>query len=102
MIVKIKSPSEWLERARCRGMNPDIFHPTRGQPTKPATDICYLCPVRVECAEYAIAHSIKQGIWGGFSEHNRRKIRRARLIARKKGLVKGSRASTDIESTETE
>jgi WhiB family redox-sensing transcriptional regulator len=36
--------------------------------------------VRVECLEFAIANSEKFGIWGGMSERERRRVRRARLL----------------------
>jgi len=63
-------------------MDPNIFHPTRGESTIPACKICYLCDARIECLEYAIANGIKTGIYGGCSERSRRRIRKARLLAR--------------------
>jgi WhiB family transcriptional regulator, redox-sensing transcriptional regulator len=39
--------------------------------------------VRDDCLEYALANSEKFGIWGGMSERERRRIRRARAQARR-------------------
>jgi WhiB family transcriptional regulator, redox-sensing transcriptional regulator len=80
---------EWIEKAECRKPEHDTntFFPERGSNTIPAKRICYDCPVRAECAEYAIALSERIGVWGGLSERDRRKIRRIRSLARKNGLV---------------
>jgi WhiB family redox-sensing transcriptional regulator len=43
--------------------------------------------VRLECLEYALANGEKFGIWGGMSERERRRIRRARALARRQGGV---------------
>jgi WhiB family redox-sensing transcriptional regulator len=37
--------------------------------------------VREDCLEFAIANSEKFGIWGGMSERERRRVRRARVLA---------------------
>jgi WhiB family redox-sensing transcriptional regulator len=39
--------------------------------------------VRDECLEYALVNGEKFGIWGGMSERERRRIRRARALARR-------------------
>ena len=43
-----------------------------------ARRMCAGCPVRAECLEYALLHRIPQGVWGGASERERRRILRAR------------------------
>jgi WhiB family redox-sensing transcriptional regulator len=42
-----------------------------------AKRICSGCEVRAECLEYALAHDERFGIWGGLSERERRRLRRA-------------------------
>jgi WhiB family redox-sensing transcriptional regulator len=37
--------------------------------------------VREDCLDYAIANGEKFGIWGGMSERERRRVRRARVLA---------------------
>ena len=72
---------DWWHRAECCGLTTaqrdDIFFPARGAPTAPAKAICASCPVREECLDYAITNGEKFGIWGGLSERERRRIRRA-------------------------
>lgn len=72
----------WQARANCLGVDPDLFFPERGASTREAKGVCAGCEVRVECLEYALRNSEKFGIWGGMSERERRRIRRARALAR--------------------
>ena len=67
----------WQERANCLGVDPDLFFPERGASTREAKGVCKGCEVRLECLEYALAHGEKFGIWGGLSERERRRVRRA-------------------------
>jgi WhiB family transcriptional regulator, redox-sensing transcriptional regulator len=68
----------WLDRAVCRGIDPDLFFPQRGEPTDPAKAVCAGCPVAAECLEYALVNGERFGVWGGLSERERRAIRYAR------------------------
>lgn len=73
---------EWRESAACRGADPELFFPGRGNSLAPAKAVCRECPVRPECLEYALANGERQGVWGGTSERERRRIQRRRpLIA---------------------
>jgi len=67
----------WHDSASCRGADPDLFFPKRGASTRPAKDICLECPVQVKCLDHAVDPGEKFGIWGGTSEKERRKIRKA-------------------------
>lgn len=73
----------WQSFGLCRGVNPDLFFPERGESTREAKEVCRGCPVREECLEYALAGGEKFGIWGGLSERERRRIRRQRAIVRR-------------------
>lgn len=66
---------EWHERAACRGLDPDLFFPERGESTTAAKAICADCPVRPECLGFALTENEKFGIWGGKSERERRAAR---------------------------
>ncbi len=72
----------WQLLANCLGVNPDLFFPERGASTREAKEVCKACVVREECLEYAIVNSEKFGIWGGMSERERRRVRRARGLTR--------------------
>jgi WhiB family transcriptional regulator, redox-sensing transcriptional regulator len=67
----------WMARAACRGTNPDLFFPARGESTVEAKSICGGCAVRVQCAALAVTNHERFGIWGGLSERER-KVGRAR------------------------
>lgn len=73
----------WKDQAACRGMDPDVFFPGRGDRAGvvKAKQICAGCPVVEECREYAFARGEKHGIYGGLSEFDRRRIRRRRSNA---------------------
>jgi WhiB family redox-sensing transcriptional regulator len=70
------------------GVDPELFFPERGSSTREAKEVCRGCVVRIECLEFAIANSEKFGIWGGMSERERRRVRRARVL--KNGEVAAS------------
>lgn len=79
-LMELFEGEDWRESARCKGMDPDLFHPERGswKQMEEAKAICAQCPVQTHCLEYAITSNEKIGIWGGTAEVERRKIRRAR------------------------
>jgi len=74
------SAPTWRKRAACRGIDAEIFYP----PTEDdfaavgAKEICAECPVRQACLEYAIAHREHEGVWGGMTERERRRVVRQR------------------------
>jgi WhiB family transcriptional regulator, redox-sensing transcriptional regulator len=73
----------WQARANCMGVDPDLFFPERGASTREAKEVCRGCVVREDCLEYALESGEKFGIWGGMSERERRRLRRARAIERR-------------------
>ncbi len=75
-----EGPRAWQARANCMGVDPELFFPERGSSTREAKEVCRGCVVRDECLEFAIANGEKFGIWGGMSERERRRVRRARLL----------------------
>lgn len=73
---------KWQKDGACNepDVDPNMFFPERGSSTKEAKDICFLCPVRSECLDYALMNGEKFGIWGGTSERERRKIRKKKTL----------------------
>jgi WhiB family redox-sensing transcriptional regulator len=82
---------DWQTKANCMGVDPDLFFPERGASTREAKEVCRGCVVKDECLEYAIANGEKFGIWGGMSERERRRVRRARTA--------GQRAATTASAS---
>ena len=77
---------DWQSRANCMGVDPELFFPERGSSTREAKVVCRGCVVREDCLEFAIANGEKFGIWGGMSERERRRVRRARVL-QQRGLA---------------
>ncbi|AQP45010.1 transcription factor WhiB [Tessaracoccus flavus] len=67
----------WQAEALCAQTDPEAFFPEKGGSTREAKRVCLSCTVRTECLEYALAHDERFGIWGGLSERERRKLKRA-------------------------
>ena len=63
--------------ALCAQTDPEAFFPEKGGSTREAKRVCQSCTVRTECLEYALAQDERFGIWGGLSERERRKLKRA-------------------------
>lgn len=79
----------WMEKGRCRGMDPAIFYPDEEQKNwavrvAEAQKICAECPVIDECLEWALTRNEGDGVWGGASERERRKIKRQRAREKRK------------------
>lgn len=70
-------PPPWAADALCHGAT-EVFFPPVGGTGNRAKAICARCPVREECLEHALTKPEPFGIWGGTSENERRRMRRAR------------------------
>ncbi|MGQ0805315.1 MAG: WhiB family transcriptional regulator [Actinomycetota bacterium] len=72
--------TSWREFARCRGVDPEVFYPVSDDDdaADEAKSICALCPVREACLEYALSTREKNGVWGGLTERERRRVLRRR------------------------
>lgn len=70
----------WRKRAACRGIDVEVFYPLSEDEidAAQAKAICEGCPVRQACLEHALAHREREGIWGGTTERERRRIVRQR------------------------
>ena len=69
-------PNGW--RTGSPGYSSATFFPSDGIGVQVAQPICAECPVSETCLEYALAHRIDHGVWGGRSERERRRILRRR------------------------
>ncbi|HET9732790.1 MAG TPA: WhiB family transcriptional regulator [Acidimicrobiales bacterium] len=68
----------WRQRAACRGVDADVFYPVSDEDADVAKAICSECSVREACLEYALMHRERDGVWGGATERERRRILRQR------------------------
>lgn len=69
--------TEWQALANCLGVDPELFFPERGASTREAKAVCKGCVVREACLAYALRRGERHGVWGGTSERERRRLRRA-------------------------
>jgi WhiB family transcriptional regulator, redox-sensing transcriptional regulator len=75
----------WMEFARCKGMDPNVFFPGHGDHDgmARAKAICAGCPVREACGAYCLVELPRgeQGVWGGLAANERRQMRRRKVAA---------------------
>lgn len=70
----------WQPVALCRGNHSHLFFPPSTTERKDererrevrAKSICHICPVKAPCLDYAMEIREPYGIWGGFTEAERR------------------------------
>jgi WhiB family redox-sensing transcriptional regulator len=79
----------WRELSACRDSNPNLFFPIGS--TGPAVDqiekakiICGACSVQEACLQYALETNQEAGVWGGFAEDDRRRLRKRWLAERRR------------------
>lgn len=81
-VVRVQSEQRvWRQWARCRGMDPSVFHPER--PERGGRDphgnearaVCAACPVVARCLEHGVGQCEVLGIWGGAGDRIRTRLR---------------------------
>ena len=80
---------DWRNGAACRNSDPDLFFPvgSEGSPVDEilaAKTVCRSCPVEGQCLQYAFETNQPTGIWGGTTEEERRRLRRAWLADKRR------------------
>jgi WhiB family redox-sensing transcriptional regulator len=68
----------WRQRGACRGLDPAIFYPPTDEEGTEAKAVCAGCAVREACLEFALETREAEGIWGGTTGRERRRILRQR------------------------
>lgn len=69
----------WVDDALCAQVGGDNwFASERGRSAEfqLARRLCFSCPVREECLEFAVNNNIREGVWGGLSPRQRAALRR--------------------------
>jgi WhiB family redox-sensing transcriptional regulator len=72
----------WRVQAACHRLDPSLFFGPdrlegrieRRERERVAKGVCAHCPVRSLCREYALRTREPHGIWGGLTEHDRRRL----------------------------
>ena len=68
----------WRDEALCRGFDLGVFFPDEGDTAAitAAKEICASCPVAEDCLAFAVENNQTEGIWGGTTRQERRRLRR--------------------------
>jgi WhiB family transcriptional regulator, redox-sensing transcriptional regulator len=81
--------TDWRELSACRDSDPTLFFPIGS--TGPAIDqisaakqICGECAVQEDCLQYALESNQEAGVWGGYAEDERRRLRKRWLAERRR------------------
>jgi WhiB family redox-sensing transcriptional regulator len=67
---------DWMDAANCATTDPDAFLPEKGGSTRRAKAVCAECDVTAQCLAYALANGEDQGVYGGLSAVERRRLKR--------------------------
>jgi WhiB family redox-sensing transcriptional regulator len=78
MEQPIPMTTSWQQQSACRGLDPSIFFPVTDDDAERAKDICGRCAVQEHCLEHALRSREHEGVWGGCTERERRRIIRRR------------------------
>jgi len=68
----------WRSKGACQGLDAEIFYPENEDHAEFALSVCEQCAVRIACLDYALDTREQQGVWGGATARDRRKILRQR------------------------
>jgi len=69
----------WHQEANCRGEGVRTWFSGAPAMVDKARAVCADCPVRDECYQYAMSDPDLVGIWAGFTEKERKELRRSRV-----------------------
>jgi WhiB family redox-sensing transcriptional regulator len=83
LVSSIAAQQVWMQDALCAQVDVgDIFYPETGGSTREAKAICAVCPVRAACLQYALDRNEQHGIFGGYSDRERRRMRKGKPAER--------------------
>ena len=89
MALSATEPKEWMENAACRDTDPEMFFPvgTTGSSLDQinrAVSVCSVCHAVDECLSFALQTNQEFGVWGGYAEDDRRRLRKRWLAEKRK------------------
>jgi WhiB family redox-sensing transcriptional regulator len=93
---------DWRDEAACRNAEPDLFFPIGStgiavDQIDAAKRVCNACEASEACLDFALATNQESGVWGGTSEDERRKLRKAWLAARRRNLAEQRERELQVE-----
>jgi WhiB family redox-sensing transcriptional regulator len=70
------SDDSWQAQALCARVDYELFFPEKGGSARDAKKVCARCPVQEQCLNAALSNGESFGIWGGYTERERRKLQK--------------------------
>jgi len=74
-VVPADAAREVWASALCAQVDPELFFPSKGEPTGPAKAVCAACPVTALCLA-TFGPLVADGVVGGLSARERQALRR--------------------------
>ena len=100
MHTEPRMTGHWPELAACRDpdVDPEIFFPLAeagpgARQIAAARAVCARCPVVMYCLDWALRAGEPEGIWGGTTPDERRRLRHYAREARLRPEIMGIRSS---------
>lgn len=86
-MTALDNRAAWWTRAACASADPELFFPISYsgpalRQVAQAKAICARCPIQRDCLRYALDAGSIQGVWGGMTEEERRRLARRERRAR--------------------
>lgn len=86
--------TDWRDTAACLDSDPSLFFPVGStgpavEQIAMATAICTTCQVIDDCLQYALETNQESGVWGGYAEDDRRRLRKRWLAKRRRRHLAG-------------
>lgn len=84
----VAEETDWQARGLCRSgaYDPNLWSPigpNHEEIAERAKDVCFDCPVMIQCGAWALDKHEAHGVWGGYSEGDRQAIWHGRPIRRR-------------------
>lgn len=76
--------TEWMRHGACADHDPALWYPKQSRTTPQVMEakaICRGCRVKDVCLAYALQHNENDGIWGGLTAKERRKLHKAGSVS---------------------
>ncbi|MFP7696414.1 WhiB family transcriptional regulator [Trueperella sp. LYQ143] len=72
-MTQVYQDQTWAAQALCADIDPDALF-VRGSAQVDARQMCFSCPVRIQCLADALDSGMTFGVWGGMTERERRAL----------------------------
>lgn len=94
MLNQPINDAPWMAQGLCRQDDPELWMSNVQSDQRRAASICMggaghpPCPVRQICLAYAIERKEPHGVWGGFTERQRRRLAAGLPVDRRRKTAK--------------